>query len=142
MHISLKDLIVDSSELVNIPNAPTITLRVNGVEDPSGLSLCMLAGAYVNTYSSTSSPAHIVLGSLPLRSLYVGIDVDINNPRIGLANKRPAASVVTAQCAAPVICSGSQYPSLHQNSCRNCGGDFMYCHLCFLGSDCFLCWPI
>ena len=119
-HISLKDLIVDASELVNFPNIPTIQLSYDGIVETSEWSLCLLSGAYVSSASTTSPPEQIVIGSLALRSLYVGIDVDVSSPRIGFANKRAASDpIVTTQCAAPVTCSGSQYSSQAQNSCRN-----------------------
>jgi hypothetical protein len=121
LHISLNDLLIDSSELKNLPNTPEILLSRDGVTVSSNLSLCLLAGDYVDIDSSSPTPVQIVLGSLALRALYVGIDVDANSPRIGFANKRAIAtdSEMALQCAAPITCSGSQYTSRHQNSCRN-----------------------
>lgn len=119
MLISLEDLVVNSSELVNLPNAPTIQLKnSDGSTVSSGLGLCMLAGSYADNSATTASPQQIVLGSLALRSLYVGVDVNASNPRVGFANKKQSAGLA-GQCATPVTCSGDQYTHAQQNQCRN-----------------------
>ena len=119
MRISLKDLLIDSSELVNVPDSPEIFLASGGEVISSNLRMCMLSSTYVDSTSSKLLPPEIVLGSLALRSLYVGFDFDESNPRIGFANKRAVDSSTKGQCAAPVTCIGSQYPNSHHNSCRN-----------------------
>ena len=117
--LSLKDLVVDSSELQNFPGAPEFVFESGNRTVPSGLGLCMLAGEYIDYVSSTSSPAQIVLGSLTLRSFYVAVDVDRDSPRIGLVNKLLPRTGTATQCASSVACSGLQYSSRHENSCRN-----------------------
>mmetsp|Transcript_25711 Transcript_25711/g.43319 ORF Transcript_25711/g.43319 Transcript_25711/m.43319 type:complete len:566 (-) Transcript_25711:49-1746(-) len=119
MRVSLKDLLVDASELVDIPDAPEVFLTDGNDWTTSNLRMCMLPSSYVDRATSRSTPTDIVLGSLALRSLYVSVDISANNPRVGMANKRPPRVSKSDQCAAPVNCTGSQYLGIQENVCRN-----------------------
>lgn len=122
--IPIKNLIINSSFIIDESGAPSIT-----ISDPSrgaaSSRLCILRGSAIMGSSDIFSVPNIVFGSLALRSLYFAADFSIGS--VGLSNKPIDATsrghaFDTASdngyCAQKTVCIGESTFSSPSNKCH------------------------
>ena len=108
------------------PGGPPLTIDLldlvlfdGSLDNVNSKHVCLLRGRSLAYLSATMAPlrAALVVGTMPLRSLYAVVDAD--TPRVGFSNKRIVANVteLASRCKPRVQCIGSQVLYLPGNVC-------------------------
>lgn len=119
LHVSLADLLVNSSDIESEDGAPMLYIYRNDTFS-SIYRVCILRGeSLVHISSEKSNHVYnnppVVLGSLALRSIYFAANYQTR--QIGFANKRTYSNP-TAQCKTLIRCKGEQLTDHSLNQCK------------------------